>query len=175
MPTPTYTALANYTVPAGGKSLVTFSNIPTTYRDLVLIISSTFETFNTGNGKGATVIRFNSDSASNYHHVQMSGDQNGPLSNSYSQTFLDLMLASYEDDVNPTTYIVNIFDYAQTDKHKTILCNANLPAGNQYPRVSFNSYRWASTTQISSLSLFSIVSGGLYNPGTTFGLYGVNA
>lgn len=175
MPTPTHIAIANYTVPSGGQSLVTFSNIPSIYRDLVLVINSTLETFTSGNGKGATAIRFNSDSGSNYTYVQMSGDQNGPLSNANTQTYIDLLLNSYEDDINPTTYIVNIFDYAQTNKHKTVLSRANLASGNQYPRVSLNAYRWASTASISSLSLFSVVSGGLYNPGTTFSIYGVIA
>jgi hypothetical protein len=172
--TPTHVLINQITIASLTES-VTFSNIPQTYADLVLVINSTLETFNTGNGKGATVIRFNSDSGSNYTHVQMSGDQNGPLSTAGTQTYVDLLISSYEDDVNPTTYIVNIFDYSQNDKHKTVLSRANLATGNQYPRVSLNAYRWANTAAITSMNLFSVVSGGRYNPGTTFSLYGVVA
>jgi hypothetical protein len=154
---------------------VTFSNIPQTYGDLVLVISSTLETFTSGNGKGSTVIRFNSDSGSNYTHVQMSEDVNGLLSTTGTQTYVDLLINSYEDDVNPTIYLVNIFDYSQADKHKTVLCRSNLATGNQYPRTSLNAYRWANTAAITSMNFFSLVSGGRYNPGTTFSLYGVVA
>jgi hypothetical protein len=170
--TPTYILLNQITVSTLTESVI-FNNIPQTYTDLVLSINSSFETFNTGNGKGATCVRFNSDSGSNYSTVQMSGDQNGPLSNTSTGTSMDLLINSYEDDINLTIYTAHIFDYAQTDKHKTVLSRASLAAGNQFPRVALNAYRWANTSQITSITLFSSVSGGRYNPGSTFYLYGV--
>lgn len=172
--TPTHVLLSQITLGAA-TTTINFSNIPQNYGDLVLVINSTLETFTSGNGKGASVIRFNSDAGSNYTHVQMSGDQNGPLSTSGTQTYVDLFISSYEDDVVPTIYRISIFDYAQTDKHKAVLSRGDLATGNQYPRTALNTYRWASTSAITSMSIFSVVSGGLYNVGSTFSLYGVHA
>lgn len=165
------TALTSVTLQAP-TSTITFSDIPNTYRDLILVISSSLETFTSGNGRGASVLRFNSDANSNYFHVQMSGDQNGPLTTTGTETYVNLLINSYEDDVNPTLYRVSIFDYAQNNKHKTVISRADLATGNQFPRVALNGYRWASTAPITSVSIFSLVSGGLYNAGSTFSLYG---
>lgn len=167
------TALATITLQSPSLT-INFNNIPSTYRDLILVWSSSTEVYSTGNGKGNSVIRFNGDATSAYSNVQMSRDQNGSLSTYGTQSYIDCLISSFEDDVNPTLYNAVIYDYSQIDKHKTVLLRSNLATGNQYPRVSANAYRWASTSVINSISLFSSI-GGNFNAGSTFSLYGVIA
>jgi hypothetical protein len=62
MPTSTYTALANLTLGTAASS-ITFSNIPATYRDLILITSARSST--TATGVDAIFLRYNSDTGSN--------------------------------------------------------------------------------------------------------------
>jgi hypothetical protein len=64
MPTPTYTPLATVTL-ASTASSVTFSSIPATYRDLVVVHNN----FGTVNNDANSNFRFNGDSGSNYSRV----------------------------------------------------------------------------------------------------------
>ena len=67
----TYTLINSNTVGSGGAASVTFSSIPATYTDLVLRISAR------GDDNGATYDGFsltiNSDNASNYSSVRLTG------------------------------------------------------------------------------------------------------
>ena len=157
MPTPTYTPLANVTL--GSTTLsVTFSSIPATYRDLILIT----------NGKATAgddyFILFNGDTAgSNYSKVLMVG--NGSSAASFASISSNAA-AIYETD---GVWIHQIMDYSATDKHKTCLVRSNTAGTN----VIAGTTRWANTAAITSV----IVKPGSANlvSGSTFSLYGVIA
>ncbi len=150
-----YIALANITLTSTDNEVV-FANIPNTYRDLVLVAVHTSNT-----GGADTGVRFNSDSGGNYTMVRMSSA--GPSSASANQSY------AYSGDNNPDrrTVIIQIMDYAQTDKHKTILTRY---AGFSDTTMAIAA-RWANTNAINTVSIFP--NGGSWTSGSTFALYGI--
>ena len=160
MPTPTYTPLATVTLGATASS-VTFSSIPATYRDLILVARPT-----SASGTVVITLKVNSDSGNNYNQVGMfgTGSTTGSFTNS-SVAYLNFL------DVDTTANgigIVQVMDYSATDKHKTILARRN-----QFDSVSAQASRWANTAAITSVQL-NTLSGSLA-AGSTFNLYGVIA
>ena len=161
MPTPTYTPLATITL-ASAVSSVTFSSIPATYRDLVLVSQVAQNT--TGIRQG--VLRPNNDSL-NGAIVYMDGS--GSVASAGTDTKLGTFyLASGPAANTPVTAITQLMDYSATDKHKTILNRS----GSSFDPVSAYVGRWASTSAITSLVLVSN-QGGNFSIGSTFNLYGI--
>ena len=155
MPTPTYTPLANLTLGTSASS-VTFSNIPATYRDLV-IVSNLLNTVDTTDG----TIRFNGDSA-NVSRVFMYGIGSGSGvsgSNTSAQSFVPRIAVG--------SLVVQIMDYSATDKHKTTLLTSNQAGYITYTQAS----RWASTAAINSVRLAP--ADGSFAAGFTAALYGI--
>jgi len=159
MPTPTYTPLATVTLTSSASS-VTFSSIPATYRDLVLVVVPF----------GATpYITINSDSTSgNYPVVYMAGNGSITLSSS-SDTFGQLRMGVFVGG-SDAIYTSQFLDYSVTNKHKSILSRASRSAGG----VEASAARWASTSAITTLQVFG-ASGGTFTSGTSFSLYGIAA
>jgi hypothetical protein len=158
MPTPTYTPLANVTLGSSAAS-VTFSSIPATYRDLIVVL----------NGKtladSLLIIAFNGDTtASNYNRVDMRGDSGGAI----SVTGNDRYIANFAS-TDSSTVRLDIMDYSATDKHKTLL-SRNTELGS---RVRYWANRWANTAAITSVAVGP--DGGSFASGTTVNLYGVIA
>lgn len=156
MPTSTYTALATTTT-SGGETSVTFSSIPATYRDLVLVVQPIDTTTNGGR------MRFNSDSGSNYSYVYMGGT--GSAAESYSGTTNGV--ASWVAQSTISTVIFQIMDYSATDKHKTVLDRSS----RSDARVRAAATRWANTSAITSIELN--LQGADFSAGSTFSLYGI--
>ena len=166
MPTPTYTALANITL-GSAASTVTFSSIPATYRDLVLITNAA-TTSASNNG-----MRLNADTGSNYSRVFMatgatpqSGSQSGVSS-------IQIDSAAFSGTiVGEQVAIIQIMDYSATDKHKTVLIRSNRNGANT--GADGIAGRYASTSAITSINLFSITGGGIsWAAGSRFDLYGI--
>ena len=156
MPTPTYTPLATVTLGSSASS-VTFSSIPGTYRDLILVADGTSST------SDFCFLRFNGDS-SNYTRVGMLGVGGSVVSFSDS----DASAIGFQS-TGRSNNIVQIMDYAQTDKHKTYLSRNNVNAA----QVQANAHRYASTSAITSLAV--VAATGTISAGSTFSLYGVIA
>ena len=157
MPTATYKALATVTLASTATS-ITFSSIPATYRDLVLVT----------NGKATATaslrIRVNGDTGNNYNWVRMIGEAAGAFSDSSTS-------GGFLDGGNPSTTegymsITQFLDYSATDKHKTTLHRISFP---NTTHVLANAGRWANTAAITSIEV--------YNPtfaiGFTAALYGI--
>ena len=164
MPTPTYTPLATVTLGTTASS-ITFSSIPATYRDLVVVLNGTV-TNNT-----ALQIRYNGDTGSNYSKVHMWGQSSSGQSDaSTGDTFFNLR------DVPASGRLftrVQIMDYSATDKHKTALAlNTYDPSSFSY-NVFTGAGRWANTSAITSILVF--LGTGNFNSGTTLSMYGVIA
>lgn len=157
--TNTYIALAQTTL-SSATSTVTFSSIPATYRDLVLVITAS-----STSGVAETGLRFNSDTGSNYSRVLMFGS--GSSTGSFSSTISYIGLIDAFTSVGSMS-IAQIMDYAQTDKHKTVLLRRSFPADS----VAASAIRWANTAAITTLNIFTVSSS--LAAGTTIALYGVN-
>jgi len=155
MPTATYIALANYTVPSGGLATVTFSSIPATYRDLVLVFNGTASTSVQG------LLHFNGDTtAGNYSAVRMFGEASGPD----SSTLQDRPYNFYTVE---TMVRINIMDYSATDKHKTALSRWD----SSTAASGATAYRWANTNAITSIIVDPNTAD--FNAGVTLALYGI--
>jgi hypothetical protein len=158
MPTPTYTALATVTLGASAAS-VTFSSIPATYRDLVLVANY----FGTSNSY--TSIRVNGLTTGIYNRVVM---YTPTLSASVANaTSMD----SGEVSTSARTFdIYHFMDYSATDKHKSMLFRTN---DSNTAVLSAQAGRIATTDAITSILIFP--NSGSYAATSTFSLYGVIA
>jgi hypothetical protein len=162
MPTPTYRALANITLGSSASS-VTFSSIPATFRDLVLVYAGTQT-----NASGEIWIRYNSDTGSNYSTVQMGGLGSGSgFSTSYTTTRIVPTANQAESTTVITNIVMSIFDYSATDKHKTSLVRANNSALGTQAQAN----RWANTAAITTVEITT--GTGQLAAGSTFALYGI--
>lgn len=162
----TYTPIATTTLSTSASN-VTFSSIPSTYTDLVLVANTIV-----ASGTGAEFdLRFNSDSGTNYSNTWVLGDggtaQSGRGSN---YTFADCgYLASNSGGVN--TRIVNIQNYANSSTYKTVISRGSSVNGGQV--ISYVNL-WRSTSAINTVYIYSN-AGLTYAAGSTFTLYGIKA
>lgn len=156
------TPLANITL-SSSASTVTFSSISGSYRDLLLVVSAN-TSVTTDNA-----FRVNSDSGSNYSTVVMYGTGSSAASSSDSGSY---GFVGYSNTTEYAAQITHFMDYSATDKHKTIISRYG-PAGNY---VIARAARWASTSAITSITLYAGTPGGTtFTSGSTFALYGVSA
>jgi hypothetical protein len=164
MPTNTYTPLATITL-GSTTSTVTFSSIPSTYRDLILVVGNM-----TATAANTFYLQANGDTASNYSWVAAWGD--GSTTGSASLTNTGALIGGYIGLSTSTrqTTLVQLMDYSASDKQKTILSRHNNSAGE----VSMNAARWANNTAINSITL-KILPSGSFNSGASFSLFGVIA
>lgn len=158
----TYTPIATQTL-GSTSTIITFSSIPSTYTDLVLVVACL------DSGAGRTRLRLNGDSGTNYSRINLIG--NGTSAASYtgtSEAQFDLSIAAGTSSTSPTAQIISINNYANTTTNKTILSRYNLASGAT--EVMSGLYR--STSAITSVSYFTQ---GTMQIGTTATLYGIKA
>lgn len=166
MATPTYDLLASSVLTSSATS-VTFSSIDQGYRDLVLVTDIVADPA----GSSSVVfprLEFNADTGNNYTLVQMYGDESTFFSGTQTANYLDL--ASSSSTVKGLA-IAQIMDYSATDKHKTVLIR-----NNQYSSLTAIAGRWANTSAITSLRVYSnFIGSRQFTTGSTFYLYGISA
>jgi hypothetical protein len=155
MPRPTYDLIATTTLAASASS-ITFSSIPATYRDLIVVINATATAAND------LFMTFNSDS-SNYNMVRM-----GAVTAAAAQTQSTREVGLQRTGLS--THILQIMDYSATDKHKTTLSRTN----GSGDFVAAYASRYASTSVISTI-VFTIADGSSFTSNSSFSLYGVIA
>jgi hypothetical protein len=164
MPTATYIALANLTLSSTDAD-ITFSSIPATYRDLVIVVEG-LTSSSTSNFR----MQFNSDTGSNYSVAVMAGTGSGS-GVSQAETFTAMQPTFYAQwtTTERANNVMNIMDYSATDKHKTMLVRNNRAGGATEAIAG----RWANTSAITSIKLFTSTGGASFASGTTFALYGI--
>ena len=159
-PVNTYIPIATVSL-ASATATVTFSSLPDSYRDLILIIEGTLTS-----GEGELTAIVNGDSGANYSRVWMGGDGNSAFSGSAaSETVLKF---GYFGNGRHSS-VTHFMDYSATDKHKTVLNRSNTPTASVFGWAS----RWANTAAITSLAI-DTGSAGSFAIGTTLSIYGVN-
>lgn len=159
MPSSTYTPLQTITLSSAASS-ITFSSIPATYRDLILVGDGQ----TTDGSESNFNVRFNSDSGSNYSFVRMFGGSS-VSSSSGTVSELRFVLGTSSQAGNN---ISQIMDYSATDKHKTILSRANAMSQSY---VGARATRWANTDAIHTITIEA--RAGSMAVGTTLSLYGI--
>ena len=160
MATPTYDLLDSTTLTSSASS-VTFSGISGTGKGDLVLVANVKATAGVD-----SLLRFNSDTGSNYSWVRASG--NGSSAASFANTTDGIYLnavASF-DSTNFNSVIVQIMDYAATNKHKSVLSRAN----NASLGVEMGASRWANTAAITTIE-FRSGSSTQFVANSTFHLY----
>lgn len=159
MATPTFDLLDSVTLSSSASS-VTFSGISGTGKGDLMLVTSIIPV-DTGNKSVFCTI--NSDSGANYPFVQMQG--NGSSASSYGATDSYLNIAS-GNKTGGSINTAQFFDFAATDKHKSVLSRQNVASGFTGARA----HRWANTAAITSLTMV-LNDATSFDVGSTFYLY----
>jgi hypothetical protein len=159
--TATYDKITAYTVPSAQTSY-TFTAIPATYTDLVIIFNGSATL-----GLNAIGLQFNSDTTTNYSVTRLQGDgSNASSGRDTSSTSINAGLA----DTGDSTSIFNVFNYANTTTFKTVLGRGVALSFGVRQTVGL----WRKTPEaITSITL--AVVGDTFTTGSTFTLYGIKA
>jgi hypothetical protein len=161
----TYEPIATQTV-GTAVATVSFTSIPQTYTDLVLIINGA----NTTGNQDAT-IQFNSDTAANYSNTTLRGNgttASGARSSSATFIYLDSQ-SGLTTTSGGYTNICNIMNYANTTTYKTLIARGN----NAATGVDLIAGLWRSTSAITQFIVTCTTS--TFVSGSTFTLYGIKA
>lgn len=164
MPNATYIALANLTL-ATATASVTLGSIPSSYRDLILVINGSVAT------AGSFFYRLNADSGANYSQVTAQGFGAPSSSSTTGVTSMRSWAPNNLVANVPFLSISQFMDYSATDKHKTVLHRIGGQAGGE-AWVAMTANRWADTSAVTTILLEANVN---LNVGTTFALYGIEA
>jgi hypothetical protein len=159
------TEVAIATTTLGTNSAINFTSIPGTYTDLRLVLNG----FWTSGGPSDLMIRFNSDSATNYSYTRLRGNGSAASSNRYTSVS-QIELIETLSSTNPGLSTFDIFSYAGST-FKTVLGNGNCDmngSGNVVNIVGL----WRSTSAITAIELKS-TNNDLLGTGTTATLYGI--
>ena len=159
----TYEPIATTTL--GSASTITFSSIPSTYTDLRIVLVGLVSSADAG------IMRFNSDTATNYSFTRTRGD-GASASSSSSANQTNIYIGEYTSTSVPSLTTMDIFSYASSN-FKTALISNNADKNGSGNIFNFAS-TYRSTTAISSITL-SCVNFTNFAAGTTATLYGIKA
>jgi hypothetical protein len=177
----TYEAIATNTVSGSSTTTVTFSSIPQTYTDLVLVMSvrASAVTFNNMNFMNTTL---NSDTSAIYsptflYYRNTGGGASAISSRGTNENNFNLGGIATNNFGSSifSTYTINFMNYSNTTTNKTVL--ARIATGGDLTAMddawaAVGLYR--STSAISTISV-SPSSSGNFVAGSTFSLYGIKA
>ena len=160
-----YESIATVTAGSGGSSTITFSSIPSDYTHLQV----------RGIARTATnvslVLRFNSDTASNYsrHYLNGNGASVGAGGAAGSTSAYAGTTATGTSAFGAS--IIDILDYKDTNKYKTVRA---LSGGdnNGSGFVQFMSGSWRNTNAVTSIDIFQ-VDGDSFTQYSSIALYGI--
>lgn len=165
----TYTLIASNTVGSGGSASVTFSSIPSTYTDLVLVTSARDTS---GGAENFIYARFNS-SSSGYSGKLLRGNGSTAASGSLGTT--DAYVGQTQGSgstsstfTNSTCYIPNYAGSSQKSFSVDTIMENN--ATGAYAAIIAG--LWTGTAAISSIALTN-ASGSNFAQYSTFYLYGI--
>jgi hypothetical protein len=162
----TYTPIATFTVSSAATSY-TFTSIPTTYTDLILIVNA--KNASTGSYPKMQVGNGSVDTGNNYSRTYLTGNGSSASSNRDSN-YPFASMAANADSGNSFAYtaIANIMNYSNTSTFKTILVRAN----NANYGVDALVDLWRSTSAINTVKVYADTN---FEIGSTFTLYGIEA
>lgn len=165
----TYEPIATTTL-GSATATITFSSISGSYTDL--IIAGGLRLDNDGSGAQNAIIRFNSDSGSNYSYTYLLGDGSSAASGRGTNgTELFVSTVGNDDTNRYSAEIWQINNYSNTTTYKTALFKHMVNYGNQVQAIVG---LWRSTSAITAIS---VTASGSKNwaAGSTLTLYGITA
>lgn len=167
MPLPsTMTPIATNTLTAAAAS-ITFSSIPQTYTDLVLVVDYSLNVANS-----SLFVRLNGDTATNYSHTRLSGTGTAASSGRGTSSDQARITADVTAQSASTRQIVtlNFMNYSNTTTNKTFLTRYNSTGGTE---AYVDLYR--STAAITSIQVKGFDGTAIIESGASFTLYGIKA
>lgn len=163
----TYSPIATQTL-GSNSTTVTFSSIPSTYTDLVLVMTGNMS------GNGEPWVQLNSDTASNYAATFMIGNGSTSYTGGTSNDTKALIAGhlNYWPNSSTTvaTTIVQFSNYANTSTYKYFLSRDSQGASEVGQYIG----QWRSTSAINTITI-SATNSAQYRSGTTFTIYGIKA
>jgi len=161
----TYESIATTTLGSATAS-VTFSSIPSTYTDLVLVTSINEPTTGTvliqvGNGSV--------DTGANYSRTYLYGESSTAASGRSSNISALYGIASTAASTFAAG-IIQFMNYSNTTTNKTILLKSNNASAVVVATVGL----WRSTSAINTIKVFAD-GANTFSSGSTFSLYGIKA
>lgn len=173
----TFTAINSITVGSGGAASISFTSVPGTYTDALLLVSARNE-----GTAGGFYLRFNGDSGNNYSYRRIHADC---LSNAaFDQT---LNAAQIFNNQDPSTFSANHFSnnsiyihrYAGTTYAKSmdidgVVSRAANDYGSSFGGIIMTAAYWDNTSAITTITL-TTESGTDFEQYTKATLYGIKS
>jgi hypothetical protein len=156
-----YDSLATVTLSASTAS-ITFAGIPSGYKHLQIRYSLTAA------APADTTLKFNGDSGANYSSHLLRGG--GTAAQAFSYTSQSAAYVQFNIGFNTSVAIIDVLDYANTNKNKTIRSLAGFD-NNGNGNMDFWSGAWYNTGAITSLVLTAATT--TFSTNSSFALYGV--
>ncbi len=162
-----YESIETITVGSSGQSSISFTSIPQTYKHLQLrAIAKTVS-----NDQGV-FLQFNGDTAANYSSHYMYGTGNGGNPIVGANTTWAGMYCSPTFSSQFSGLIVDILDYTNTNKLKTVRSIAGVENnGSGYATIT--SGNWRNSNAITSISIKEILANSNFTQFSHFALYGI--
>jgi hypothetical protein len=162
----TYEPITTYTL-SSATNAITFSSIPQTYTDLVLVVNA--KSVDAVDNLDAKVGNETVDSGSNYSRTYLTGDGSGAASGrATTQSFARFTYSGYTSSTQTGNQIIHFMNYSNTTTYKTMLNRANNAGYNVETLVNL----WRST---SAINIITLNGGSNFQSGSTFTLYGIKA
>jgi hypothetical protein len=157
----TYVPIATNTVSGTSTTVATFSSIPSTYQDLVVVINGTIV------GSADAVMTLNNDTGTNYSNTRVYGNGSSASSDRATGTSNFSVSIGFMND--QTVTLVNLMNYANTSTYKSALARINKATGY----VDASAILWRNTSAINRVDITA--PSGYFSAGTTFSIYGLAA
>ena len=162
----TYEKIATNTLGSAAAS-VTFSSIPATYTDIV-IIGKVKQT----SGGGEQAIRFNGDTGSNYSCTIMEAYGSSPNgTGSFRESNQTSGKFGYQPKTSFNNFTVQVINYNNSTTFKTSVCESGTGDGVTTEYVNRGVVLYRSTSVINALTI--IARSNNYDTGSIFTLYGI--
>jgi hypothetical protein len=156
----TYDKIATHTL-ASATNSYTFSSIPSTYTDLILIVDGEVSV------AAACYLQYNSDTATNYSFTYLYGS--GTTASSGRSSSVAQIFAGDLTTTRGTT-ITQIQNYSNATTYKTSLSRDSAAGIAAAATVGL----WRSTSAINAIKVYADAS-RTFSIGSTFTLYGIKA
>jgi hypothetical protein len=166
--TGSYESIATVTLSSGTSSSFDFTSIPSGFKHLQI------RGVGYASGAGANwydaFMQFNGDTGTNYDYHALDG--NGTAASAAASNNRSNMIVGYFGGTYQSGMVIDILDYTDTNKYKTVRALTGLNQNNSNDRgILLVSNLWRSTSAITSIKIFP--SSSVANSYTQFALYGI--
>ena len=168
-----FTSLQTVTVGSGGSATISFTSIPQTYTHLQIRFTARSAV---SAANAACLVKFNSDTSSNYTNHQIYGNGSTAGSNNFGGSPRANMYLGQISGATATAGIfgvgiIDIIDYANIYKNKTARA-LNGQDSNGSGDIDFRSGAWMSTSAITRIDITED-SAANFAQYSSFALYGI--